>query len=56
PQTFEENKAVAQSGGEIAGIALRETEKRTGKPVITAKKAVDFARLLADVIEDKEKE
>jgi hypothetical protein len=53
PQTFEENKAVAKSGGEVAGIARREAEKRTGEPVITSKKAVDFARLLTDVIEYK---
>ncbi|MDR0318458.1 MAG: Bro-N domain-containing protein [Nitrososphaerota archaeon] len=53
PQTFEENKAVARSGGEVAGIARCEAEKRTGEPVITSKKAVDFARLLTDVIEYK---
>jgi len=59
PQTFEENKAVARSGGEVAGNARRDIEKRSGKPVITSKKAVDFARLLTDVIdvkEDKDKE
>jgi prophage antirepressor-like protein len=54
PQTFEENKAVAREGGEVAGIARREAEKRTGKPVITSKKAVDFARLLTDVIDVKD--
>jgi hypothetical protein len=46
PETFDENKRIAQSGGEVAGIARREAEKRTGKPVITAKTAIDFARLL----------
>jgi hypothetical protein len=54
PQTFEENKAVARSGGEVAGNARRDVEKRTGKPVITSKKAVDFARLLTDVIDAKD--
>lgn len=53
PQTFDENKRVARSGGEIAGNARRDIEKRTGEPVITSKKAVDFSRLLADVIEGK---
>jgi hypothetical protein len=53
PQTLEENKTVARSGGEVAGIARRETEKRSGKPVITSKKAVDFVQLLMDVIEYK---
>ena len=38
PQTFEENKRVAREGGEVAGIARREAEKRTGKPTITPKK------------------
>ncbi|MDX9871769.1 MAG: Bro-N domain-containing protein [Clostridia bacterium] len=51
PQTFEENKNVARSGGEVAGIARIEAEKRTGRPVITSKNAVDFSRLLADVTE-----
>jgi len=54
PQTFEENKAVARSGGEVAGEARRAVEKRTGKPVITSKKAVDFAQLVVDIIEDKQ--
>jgi hypothetical protein len=49
PQTFEENKLVARSGGEVAGIARREAEKRTGEPVITAKNAADFSRLIVDV-------
>ena len=53
PQTFNENRAVDRSGGEVAGNARRDIEKRTGKPVITSKKAVDFAQLLTDVIEYK---
>lgn len=55
PQTFEENRRVARSGGEAADEARRAVEKRTGKPVITEKNAVDFSRLLADVIEDSDK-
>jgi len=51
PQTFDENQAVARSGGEVAGSARLDIEKRTGKPVITEKNAVDFSRLLGDVIE-----
>jgi len=54
PETFDENKAVAISGGEVAGIARMEAEKRTGKPVITQKNAVDFANLITDVIEDSD--
>jgi hypothetical protein len=52
PQTFEENKLIARSGGEVAGIARREAEKRTGEPVITAKNAADLSRLIASVIEE----
>jgi len=53
PQTFEESKDVARSGGEVAGIARREAEKRTGDSVITAKNAADFSRLIEnDAVED----
>jgi len=52
PETFDENKAVARSGGEVAGIARVEAEKRTGKPVITQKSAVDFSRLISNVVGD----
>ena len=34
PQTFAENRAVAQKGGEVAGIARRALEERTGRPVV----------------------
>ncbi|MDR2707203.1 MAG: Bro-N domain-containing protein [Nitrososphaerota archaeon] len=57
PQTFEENKKVAKSGGSIVGDTRKAIEKASGKPVITSKKAVDFAQLFTDVIEyeaDKE--
>lgn len=52
PQTFEENRTVAQKGGKIAGDARSAIEERTGKPVITSQNAADFQRLLSDVIED----
>jgi len=54
PETLDENKAVARSGGEVAGIARQEAEKRTGKPVITQNNAVDFSKLVSDVIESVE--
>jgi len=50
PKTFEENRQVARSGGEVAGIARLEAEKRTGKPVITSKNAADFSKLISNVI------
>jgi len=49
PETFEENKGVAQAGGEVAGNTRHDIETRTGKSVITAKKAVDFSQLITDV-------
>ena len=52
PQTFEENKQVAKQGGEVAGIARKALEARTGKPVITEKNAFDFQQLVTDVVED----
>ena len=53
PDTFEKNRRVARKGGEIAGNARRNIEKQTGKPVITSKKAVDFAQLVVDILENK---
>ena len=52
PQTFSENRAVAQKGGEVASIARRALEERTGRPVITSKNAMDFHQLLAEIIAD----
>jgi hypothetical protein len=50
----EENKRVARQGGGIAGDTRKAIEKVSGEPVITSKKAVDFARLLTDVINVKD--
>ena len=52
PQTFEENKKVAQRGGQIAGNAREEIEKDTGKPVITKRNALDFSQLISASIEE----
>lgn len=46
PQGLEENKQVARRGGRIAGNARKELEAETGRPVITSKNAVDFAKLI----------
>jgi hypothetical protein len=54
PETLGENAEVARQGGRIAGNARKEIEATTGKPVITQKNAMDFARLLAEVITDTE--
>ena len=50
PQTFEENKQIAKAGGSVAGDARKTIENRTGEPVITAKNAVDFAKLIEGVV------
>ena len=52
PQTFAESRAVAQKGGEVAGIARRALEERTGRPVVTSKNAMDFHQLLTEIIAD----
>ncbi|MBI2448139.1 hypothetical protein HYV44_01065 [Candidatus Microgenomates bacterium] len=36
PDTFIKNKEVAQKGGNVAGVARRELEKRTGRSVISS--------------------
>ena len=52
PQGFEENKRVAKRGGNVAKIAKETLEQETGQPVITSKNAVDFGRLIGDVIKE----
>jgi len=54
PETFQENMNVAKTGGRIAGNARKEIEVTTGKPVITSKNAVDFGKLISNMIEHKE--
>lgn len=54
PQTFEENKQIAKAGGSVAGAARQTIESRTGEPVITAKNAVDFAKLIEGVVDNDE--
>jgi hypothetical protein len=51
PETFEANKQVARSGGEVAGNARKDIESRSGKPVITSKNAAQLNTLITDMIE-----
>ena len=37
PETFRESKEVAKRGGDVAGIARKETEKEFGRRVSTPK-------------------
>ena len=39
PETFEENKIIAQQGGTIAGNTRKEIEEKTGKGVVSSKNA-----------------
>jgi hypothetical protein len=51
-QGLSANKQVAKRGGKVAGDAREAIEADTGKPVITAQSAIDFSKLIADVVED----
>ncbi|MEG0703417.1 MAG: Bro-N domain-containing protein [Christensenella sp.] len=51
PQTFTKNREVAKQGGEVAGDARKQIEKKTGKPVITEKNAIDFTNLIESIID-----
>lgn len=51
PQTFKENLEVAKSGGEAAGVARKEVERRTGKSVIASKNATELSQIVTDLIE-----
>ena len=42
PENFPESKKVAKEGGTIAGNARLEIESKTGKKIITSKKANKF--------------
>lgn len=50
PQNFEENRKVAQQGGNVAGDARRSIEAQTGQPVITSRNAVQLNALVAGTI------
>lgn len=52
PQGLEENKKVAKRGGHVAKVAKETLEQETGEPVITPKNAIDFGRLISDVIKE----
>ena len=42
---------VAQQGGEVAGIARKALEARTGKPVVTSQNAAQLNAVVTDMIE-----
>lgn len=54
PETFEESKKVAKQGGNVAKVALKELESKTGKNVVTDLNAKNFVNL--EKLENKKKE
>ena len=45
PGTFDESKKVAQQGGNVAKVALKELEAKTGKKVVTGLNAKSLAQI-----------
>ena len=54
PKNFDENREMAIKGGSIAGNARKEIENTTGKSVLTEKSAIDFTRVIADIIDEQD--
>ena len=52
PNGFSESVKVAQKGGEVAGIARKALEERTGVSVISDKNAAKLNKTITDLIED----
>ena len=48
PETFEDSKKVAKQGGNVAKVALKELEAKTGKKVVTALNAKDALKALPE--------
>ncbi|SUT94843.1 DNA-damage-inducible protein D [[Actinobacillus] rossii] len=55
PQGLEENKKIAQDGGNIAGDTRKAIESKTGQPVITPKNAIYFSQLIEEVAKERSK-
>ncbi len=58
PETFEENKTIANQGGTIAGNTRREIEEKTGKEIVSslsAKKILAGKNEKFKVVKDKRK-
>ena len=48
PKTMEENKRVAQSGGNAAKAARQEVEKQIGHSIVSPERASDYIRPIED--------
>ena len=51
PEGFSESVEVARQGGEVAGIARKALEERTGKPVVTPQNAAQLGTVVTNMIE-----
>ena len=51
PEGFSASMDVARQGGEVAGVARKALEARTGKPVITAENALQMGTVVAGASE-----
>lgn len=51
PQGFSESMKIARQGGEVAGIARKALEERTGASVITSKNAAQLNNVMVEMIE-----
>ena len=51
PKGFSENADVARKGGEVAGIARKALEERTGKPVISDQNAAQLREIMTALLE-----
>ena len=52
PNSFSENKEVARKGGEVAGIARKALEERTGHSVITDHNASQLGDIITNLLEN----
>lgn len=55
PKDYEESKKVAKQGGNVAKVARKELEAKTGKKVVTSLNAKDAFKSLSDVDESRRK-
>jgi BRO family, N-terminal domain len=49
PETFEDNKLIAKQGGNVARVAMKALEAKTGKKVVTAINAKTVLKSIKDV-------
>lgn len=51
PEGFSASMDIARQGGEVAGVARKALDERTGKPVITEKNAAQLNTVVTEMIE-----